>query len=196
MEKVVIIGTGCGVLTGLIGSLTFWIFNAALRRAWPDSGDGAPVAGAGAVVGALAAGVAAGAFGAHALKARLSPDQLVIWQTAEPFSLGANLATVSPAIAAKQWSAIEAVVAKFQQTSMRLKYSLIPTVCAVRGLALGGGCEFVMHADRVVAALESYIGLVEVGVGLLPAGGGSKEFAIRAAEEVRRGANGSRRLGS
>ena len=116
---------------------------------------------------------------------------LVIWQTSEPFSLGANLAAVSPAIAAKEWDKIDAVVAKFQRTAMRLRYSLIPTVCAVRGMALGGSCEFIMHADRTVAALESYIGLVEVGVGLLPAGGGSKEFAIRAAEEVRRGANGS-----
>ncbi len=116
---------------------------------------------------------------------------LVIWQTREPFSLGANLAAVSPGIAAQQWDKIDAVVAKFQRTAMRLRHSLIPTVCAVRGMALGGSCELIMHADRTVAALESYIGLVEVGVGLLPAGGGSKEFAVRAAEEVRRGANGS-----
>ena len=116
---------------------------------------------------------------------------LVLWQTREPFSLGANLAAIAPAIEAKQWDEIEAVVAKFQRTAMRLRYSLVPTVCAVRGMALGGSCEFIMHADRTVAALESYIGLVEVGVGLLPAGGGCKEFAVRAAEEVRRGANGS-----
>ncbi len=116
---------------------------------------------------------------------------LVIWQTQEPFSLGANLAAISPAIAAKAWDEIDAVVAKFQRTALRLRYSLVPTVCAVRGMALGGSCEFILHADRTVAALESYIGLVEVGVGLLPAGGGSKEFAVRAAEEVRRGANGS-----
>ena len=116
---------------------------------------------------------------------------LVIWQTKEPFSLGANLAAIAPAIAAKQWDQIEAVVAKFQRAAMRLRYSLIPTVCAVRGMALGGSCEFILHADRTVAALESYIGLVEVGVGLLPGGGGCKELAVRAAEEVRRGANGS-----
>jgi 3-hydroxyacyl-CoA dehydrogenase len=115
----------------------------------------------------------------------------VIWQTREPFSFGANLAMIAPAIAAKQWAGIDAVVAKFQRTALRLRYSLVPTVCAVRGMALGGSCEFIMHADRVVAALESYIGLVEVGVGLLPAGGGTKEFAVRAAEEVKRGANGS-----
>jgi 3-hydroxyacyl-CoA dehydrogenase len=74
---------------------------------------------------------------------------------------------------------------------MRLKYSLVPTVAAVRGMALGGSCEFIMHCTRAVAAFESYIGLVEVGVGLLPAGGGSKELALRAADEVKRGQNGS-----
>ena len=116
---------------------------------------------------------------------------LVLWQTKEPFSLGANLGAVSPAIVAKQWDLIEGVVAKFQQTALRLRYSLVPTVCAVRGMALGGSCELILHADRTVAALESYIGLVEVGVGLLPAGGGCKELAVRAAHEVRRGANGS-----
>ncbi len=116
---------------------------------------------------------------------------LVIWQTKEPFSFGANLKAISPAIAAKRWDAIDSVVAKFQQTSLRLRYSLVPTVCAVRGMALGGSCEFIMHCDRAVAAFESYIGLVEVGVGLLPAGGGTKEFAVRAAEDVKRGANGS-----
>jgi 3-hydroxyacyl-CoA dehydrogenase len=116
---------------------------------------------------------------------------LVIWQTREPFSLGANLAAIQPAIEAAQWDRIEASVAKFQETSQRLMYSLIPTVAAVRGLALGGGCELAMHCDRVVAALESYIGLVEAGVGLLPAGGGSKELVKRAAQDAARGATGS-----
>jgi 3-hydroxyacyl-CoA dehydrogenase len=82
---------------------------------------------------------------------------------------------------------VEAVVAKFQQVSMRLKYSLVPTIAAVDGLALGGGCEFAIHCTRLVASLESYIGLVEVGVGLLPAGGGCKEMAQRAAAEARGG---------
>ena len=116
---------------------------------------------------------------------------LVVWQTREPFSLGANLADLRPAIEAGQWSVIEGVVEKFQSTAMRLRQSLVPTVCAVRGMALGGSCEFIMHATRAVAALESYIGLVEAGVGLLPAGGGTKELVLRAAEEVRRGAVGS-----
>jgi len=116
---------------------------------------------------------------------------LVVWQPREPFSLGANLAELGPAIEGKQWGAIEGVVAKFQQTAMRLRGSLVPVVCAVRGMALGGSCEFIMHSVRTVAALESYIGLPEAGVGILPAGGGCKDLVVRAAEEVRRGAAGS-----
>lgn len=83
---------------------------------------------------------------------------------------------------AKKLKEVEGMIAKFQQISQNLRYSMIPTVAAVDGLALGGGCEFVMHCDRTTATLESYIGLVEVGVGLLPAGGGCKEFALRAAQ--------------
>ncbi len=87
---------------------------------------------------------------------------------------------------------VEAVVAKFQQVSMRLKYALVPTIAAVDGLALGGGCEFSIHCTRIVATLESYIGLVEVGVGVLPAGGGCKEMAQRAALEAQRFSNDNR----
>jgi 3-hydroxyacyl-CoA dehydrogenase len=81
---------------------------------------------------------------------------------------------------------VEEVVAKFQQVSQRLKYAQVPTIAAVYGLALGGGCEFSIHCTRIVASLETYIGLVEVGVGLLPAGGGCKEMALRAAQEAQR----------
>ena len=80
---------------------------------------------------------------------------------------------------------VEDVVAKFQQVSLRLRYAQVPTVAAVYGLALGGGCEFAIHCTRIVAGLETYIGLVEVGVGVLPAGGGCKEMALRAAHEAR-----------
>ncbi|HSO05599.1 MAG TPA: 3-hydroxyacyl-CoA dehydrogenase/enoyl-CoA hydratase family protein [Pelomicrobium sp.] len=82
---------------------------------------------------------------------------------------------------------IERVVEQFQHTTQQLKYSMVPTVAAVDGMALGGGTEFIMHCDRAVATLESYIGLVEVGVGLLPAGGGCKEYTLRAAQEARGG---------
>lgn len=88
---------------------------------------------------------------------------------------------------AKKLAEVEGMIKQFQQTSQRLRYSMIPTVAAVDGLALGGGCEFVMHCDRAVATLESYIGLVETGVGLLPAGGGCKEFAMRAAQNAKDG---------
>ncbi len=104
---------------------------------------------------------------------------MVLWQATPPFSAGANLAGVSDAIQANRWPEIEHIVESFQRASQRLQYSRIPVVAAANGLALGGGCEFLMHCDRVVAHLESYIGLVEVGVGLLPAGGGCKEFARR-----------------
>ena len=82
---------------------------------------------------------------------------------------------------------VEEVVAKFQQVSMRLRYAQVPTIAAVYGLALGGGCEFSIHCTRIVASLESYIGLVEVGVGVLPAGGCCKEMAQRAANDARDG---------
>jgi 3-hydroxyacyl-CoA dehydrogenase len=108
---------------------------------------------------------------------------LVIWQRQGPFSVGANLESLRPALARGDWQSIEGVIGLFQQTSMRLRYSAIPTVAATQGYVFGGGCEFVMHCDRVVAALESYVGLVEAGVGLLPAGGGCKELALRAARE-------------
>ncbi|WP_298579902.1 3-hydroxyacyl-CoA dehydrogenase/enoyl-CoA hydratase family protein [uncultured Luteimonas sp.] len=105
---------------------------------------------------------------------------LVIWQPKEPFSAGADLAGALGLLQAGKVDAFEAMVANFQATSQRIKYSLVPVVAAVRGLALGGGCEFQMHSARTIAHLESYIGLVEAGVGLLPAGGGLKELAARA----------------
>jgi 3-hydroxyacyl-CoA dehydrogenase len=94
---------------------------------------------------------------------------------------------VADALMAGRLEKVESVVEQFQLTSQALRYSMIPTVAAVDGMALGGGCEFVMHSDRAVATLESYIGLVEAGVGLLPAGGGCKEFAMRAAADAKGG---------
>jgi len=107
---------------------------------------------------------------------------VVIWQTGEPFSAGADLKGALGLLQAGKFDAFEAMVANFQRTSMRIKHALVPVVAAVRGLCLGGGCEFQMHSARTVAALESYIGLVEAGVGLLPAGGGLHELALRAAK--------------
>ena len=111
---------------------------------------------------------------------------LVIWQSKPPFSAGANLAALAPALQAKDFAGLEKGVARFQQMSQTLKYAQVPVVAAVNGMALGGGCEVVMHSSRAVAALESYIGLVEAGVGLIPAGGGCKEFAVRASDAAAR----------
>ncbi|SBT07117.1 3-hydroxyacyl-CoA dehydrogenase NAD-binding [Candidatus Accumulibacter aalborgensis] len=108
---------------------------------------------------------------------------LVLWHEA-PFAFGANLKEVAEAIAAGDFDLLERYVGEFQNSSMCLKYAKVPVVAAVQGMALGGGCEFLMHAARRVIALESYIGLVEAGVGLIPAGGGCKEFAIRAAQHA------------
>ena len=114
---------------------------------------------------------------------------LVIWHAdaAEggAFSAGADLQAMLPLFMSGGVKAIEPAVSRLQQAHLKLKYANVPVVAAVAGLALGGGCELLMHASRRVAALESYIGLVEVGIGLLPAGGGLKEIALRAAADAK-----------
>src|SRR5690349_9891372 len=117
----------------------------------------------------------------HAI--RLAEEKLkavVIWQTGEPFSAGADLKGALGLLKDGKFDDFGKMVANFQRTSMAIKHALVPVVSAVRGMAFGGGCEFQMHSARTVAALESYIGLVEAGVGLLPAGGGLHELAVRA----------------
>lgn len=112
---------------------------------------------------------------------------LVIWQEREPFCVGADLAGAGTALQAGDVDGVRNMVADFQRAVMALKYSSVPTVAAVRGMALGGGCEVAMQCAHTVAAHESYIGLVEVGVGLLPAGGGLKEMALRAQQWTQAG---------
>ena len=146
-------------------------------RLW-HQGDGIAIVSIKSKMHALGSEVLAGLNRALD-EAEANHDALVIWHEA-PFAVGANLKAALESLEAGKYDEFEAMVALFQQTSQRLKYSLVPTVAAVEGMALGGGCEFVMHSQRVVAALESYVGLVEVGVGLLPAGGGLKELAQRA----------------
>jgi len=94
---------------------------------------------------------------------------------------------VADALMAGRLARVEEIVEQFQAMTQAWKYSSVPTVSAVEGLALGGGCELILHSSRTVAALESYVGLVEAGIGLLPAGGGCKELALRAAQEARGG---------
>ncbi len=105
---------------------------------------------------------------------------VVLGTQAVNFSAGANLMLLLVEAQEGNWDEIDAMVREFQATTLSLRYAPVPVVIAPAGLALGGGCEFVLHADRVQAAAETYLGLVEVGVGLIPAGGGTKEMALRA----------------
>ncbi|HEX7793280.1 MAG TPA: 3-hydroxyacyl-CoA dehydrogenase NAD-binding domain-containing protein [Vicinamibacterales bacterium] len=104
---------------------------------------------------------------------------MVIGTDAVDFSAGANLMLVLLEAQEGNWDEIDLMVRTFQQANLALKYSDVPVVAAPAGLTLGGGCEIVMHADRAQAAAEAYIGLVEVGVGLIPGGGGTKEMLVR-----------------
>jgi 3-hydroxyacyl-CoA dehydrogenase len=114
---------------------------------------------------------------------------LVLWNAdaAEggAFSAGADLQSILPVFMSGGVKAVEPIVEKLQQAHQALKYANVPVIAAVAGLALGGGCELLLHAARRVASFESYIGLVEVGVGLIPAGGGLKEAAVRAAADAK-----------
>jgi 3-hydroxyacyl-CoA dehydrogenase len=109
---------------------------------------------------------------------------MVIGNNAQNFTVGANLMMIAMMAYQQEWDELNQAVNIFQQTSMRIRYSSIPVVIATQGYVFGGGCEFSMHADAVVAAAESYIGLVEVGVGIIPGGGGTKEFAVRLSDEI------------
>ncbi len=107
---------------------------------------------------------------------------LVIGNNAKNFTVGANLMAVGMFAMQKQFDQLERMVDGFQQVNMRLRTCKVPVVTATQGYVFGGGCEILMHTDAAVCAAESYIGLVEVGVGLIPGGGGTKEFALRASE--------------
>ena len=106
-------------------------------------------------------------------------DGLVIGNEAENFSAGANLFMVVVAAQQKMWDQLEPAVKKLQDMNMRMRYFPKPVIVAPAGMTLGGGCEITMHASRVVAAAETYIGQVELGAGVIPAGGGTKEFMRR-----------------
>ena len=112
---------------------------------------------------------------------------LVVGNQAGNFSVGANIGMIFMMAVEQEYDELNMAIKAFQDTVMRMRYSSIPTVAAPHGMTLGGGCELSMHADKVVAAAETYIGLVEFGVGVIPGGGGSKEFAMRASDSFRKG---------
>lgn len=112
---------------------------------------------------------------------------LVLGNNGANFSAGANLAMIFMHAIEQEYDELDFAIRKFQQTVMRVRYSDIPVIACPHGMTLGGGCELTMHSDKVVASAETYIGLVEVGVGLIPAGGGTKEFTLRASDTYRAG---------
>ena len=112
---------------------------------------------------------------------------LVIANEGSNFSAGANVAMIFMLALEQDYDEIDMAIRMFQNTMMRVRYSSIPVVIAPHSLALGGGCEICLHADKVVAAAETYTGLVEVGIGVIPGGGGTKEFVLRAADEMHPG---------
>jgi 3-hydroxyacyl-CoA dehydrogenase len=112
---------------------------------------------------------------------------LVIGNQAPNFSVGANIGMIFMMAVEQEYEELNYAIKYFQDTMMRMRYSSIPTISAPHGMALGGGCEISLHADKVVAAAETYMGLVEFGVGVIPGGGGSKEMALRASDLFRKG---------
>ncbi len=112
---------------------------------------------------------------------------LVIANEGSNFSAGANVGMIFMLAIEQDYDEIDMAIRQFQQTIMRVRYSGIPVVVAPHGLALGGACEMSLHADKVVAAAETYTGLVEVGIGVIPGGAGTKEFVLRAADEMHEG---------
>jgi len=112
---------------------------------------------------------------------------LVVGNQGANFSVGANIGMIFMMAVEQEYDELNMAVKMFQDTMMRMRYSAIPTVSAPHSMTLGGGCELSLHADKVVAAAETYIGLVEFGVGVIPGGGGSKEMALRAQDTFRKG---------
>ena len=114
---------------------------------------------------------------------------LVVGNEAANFSAGANLMLLLLEAQEENWDDLELIMRQFQQMVMSLKYAAVPVIVAPRGLTLGGGCEIALHADRVQASAETYMGLSEVGVGLIPAGGGTTEMLVRAMDAAAVGAD-------
>lgn len=113
-------------------------------------------------------------------------DGLIVGNQGANFSVGANLGMIFMLAVEQEYEELNAAIAYFQNTMMRMRYSSIPVISAPHGMCLGGGCELSLHADKVVASAETYIGLVEFGVGVIPGGGGTKEMTLRASDAFKK----------
>lgn len=112
---------------------------------------------------------------------------LVVSNNGANFSAGANVGMIFMMAVEQEFDELDFAIRQFQNTMMRIRYSSIPVVAAPHNMALGGGCELCLHADKVIAHAETYMGLVEFGVGLIPGGGGTKEFALRLSDDLKEG---------
>lgn len=121
---------------------------------------------------------------AHKLVGEMGYAGLVLGNQGENFSAGANLPLILSQAQDEEWDELDSAIKQFQQVTTSMRFSPHPTVAAPFGLALGGGCEFSIHADHIVASAETYMGLVEVGVGLIPGGGGTKEMLLRFTDQL------------
>ena len=152
-------------------------------RLWTLDGDDVLIASIKTKMHAISPDVAEGlAMGVDL--AEKSYKGLVIWSNDEMFSAGADLQAMLPAFMMGGAAAVEGAEAELQNVMLKMRYAAVPVVSAIRGLALGGGCEMAVYSAKRVAAMESYIGLVEVGVGLVPGAGGLAYIARRAAENA------------
>jgi len=152
-----------------------------------DIGDGVLCLEFKSKMNAIGEGILNGVVESIGLAEREGWKGLVIGNHADNFTVGANIMMIGMMAFQQQYDMLNMAVKQFQDATMRCRYSQIPVVAATQGFVFGGGCELAMHCDSVAAAAESYIGLVEVGVGLLPGGGGTKEFALRASDSFKTG---------
>jgi 3-hydroxyacyl-CoA dehydrogenase len=170
------------ILNNIRGSKKIWNNSDAIIT---DLGDGIINLEFTSKMNSIGAGVLQGINKAIDL-AEKNYNGLVIGNQGANFSVGANLGMIFMMAVEQEYDELNMAIKMFQDTMMRCRYSAIPVIAAPHGMTLGGGCELVMHSDRAVAAAETYIGLVEFGVGVIPGGGGSKEMALRASDLFRK----------
>jgi len=151
-----------------------------------DIGDGVLCFEFRSKMNSLGAGVIQGLNKAIDIAEEGDWNGLVIGNNGERFSVGANLMMIGMMAMQQEYDELNFAIKTFQDTMMRCRYSSVPVVASIQGMTLGGGCEMTMHCDAAMAAAETYIGLVEVGVGLIPGGGGTKEFALRASDDFKK----------
>ncbi len=174
-------------------TLSYWIISARANTLWKNSGSTITDIGDGILnlefhtkMNTIGSEVIEGINKAITL-AETSYKGLVISNEGVNFSAGANVGLIFMMAVEQEFDELSMVVKTFQNTMMRIRYSSIPVVVAPHQMALGGSCEMCLHADKVVAHAELYMGLVEFGVGLIPGGGGTKEFALRLSDELQDG---------